>query len=137
MLWCSWRSSALRSRRCPLRFCVDLLLRFHRCRVSKGQAAQCESLVPLLRYYFAEGNLKEEHLQTHLKSFEDLAMCCAHLRALRYQWSEIAHQDVDSLLAVQERHQKSFLECYSAECIKPKHHQRFHLGQSFLQMRAT
>ena len=102
--------------------------------VYKGQAAQCESLVPLLRYYFAEGNLKEEHLQPHLKSFEDLAMCCAQLRALRYQWSEIVPQDVDSLLAVQERHQKSFLECYSAECIKPKHHQRFHLGQSFVQM---
>ena len=102
--------------------------------VYKGQAAQCESLVPLLRYYFAEGNLKEEHLQPHLKSFEDLAMCCAQLRALRYQWSEIVPQDIESLLAVQERHQKSFLECYSAECIKPKHHQRFHLGQSFVQM---
>ncbi|CAL1173710.1 unnamed protein product, partial [Cladocopium goreaui] len=83
-----------------------VLLAQQRFEKQEGQAAQCESLVPLLRYYFAEGNLKEEHLQTHLKSFEDLAMCCAHLRALRYQWSEIAHQDVDSLLAVQERHQK-------------------------------
>ena len=102
--------------------------------VYKGQASQCESLVPLLRYYFAEGNLKEEHLQPHLKSFEHLAVCCAQLRALRYQWSEISPRDVDALLAVQERHQKSFLECYSTEYIKPKHHQRFHLGQSFLQM---
>lgn len=73
-------------------------------------------------------------MQPHLKSFEHLAVCCAQLRALRYQWSEISPRDVDALLAVQERHQKSFLECYSTEYIKPKHHQRFHLGQSFLQM---
>lgn len=100
----------------------------------KGQASQCESLVPLLRYYFAEGNLKQEDLKPNLKSFDDLAECCAQLRWLKYLWTDVLPENVAGLQAAQERHQKSFQECYSSDYMKPKHHHRLHLGQSFLQM---
>lgn len=59
------------------------------------------------------------------------------MRRLKFCDKQIQAEDVATFDALQKRHQEMFTKAYSAFDCKPKHHHRFHLGQSFVKLAAA
>lgn len=105
--------------------------------IYKGKAEQVEALVPLLRYYACNLLGSCEGLRDQLSSFNCLADCVSEMRRLKFCDKQIQAEDVATFDALQKRHQEMFTKAYAAFDCKPKHHHRFHLGESFVKLAAA
>jgi hypothetical protein len=100
----------------------------------KGQAAQVESLVPLMRYLVVELLSSCDEIRAEMRSFLCLADTVSELRKLKFMLQITSPDEVTSLDALQCAQQRAFLEAYGNAEIKPKHHHRRHLPAAFLTL---
>lgn len=93
----------------------------------KGSASQCLEVLPLLAFYALEVFQEVEALQPHIRSLCALWEVSAHILNAK-QCIDAVH----GLQTLQEKHLKLFIECYTKDCVRPKHHLAMHIQQQAL-----
>ena len=100
----------------------------------KGQSEQCESVLPLMRWYAEILVVNVDSLRLPLDSFRTLSEIAMEIRKLVYMWRKITPDHVAKLQRLQTEHQLKFSAAYTAQCCRPKHHHRLHLPDSWLKL---
>lgn len=100
----------------------------------KGQAEQCESIMPLMRWYAEMFLSHVASLHKKLESLRALSDIVQEFRKQTYMWRPIDQKDCQELEKLQSLHQQKFCLAYGNSACKPKHHHRFHIGSSWLRL---
>ena len=90
----------------------------------RGSAEDLRALLPLLYFHVEAALGPAGHLKSELKSFTLLLQIHNELDRLKRSMPMNTHL----LKKLQVEHQHAFCSCYGQDKMKPKHHQRLHLG---------
>ena len=99
--------------------------------IYKADGHEVWSMVPLFAFYAETLLADKETCQNELRSFALLCDICAELRHLRYEPKPLLNaQQTQRLERLQEMHQQACLVAYGKDYMRPKHHNRLHLGEA-------
>lgn len=93
----------------------------------KGSASQCLEVLPLLAFFALEVLQGVENLKPHIRSLCALWEVAAHILNAKQRIDA-----VHGLQQLQQEHLKLFIECYTRDCVRPKHHLASHIEQQAL-----
>ena len=102
--------------------------------VYKGEAEDTRVAVYLVHYYLAH-RCQDLPMDKEKASFAALKKCCAELSLLHNMWKTVNDcAEVRPLHEAQLEHQRLFVDAYSEQSVKPKHHHRLHLAEAALKL---
>ena len=86
----------------------------------KGQAEQCESIMPLMRWYAEMFLSQVASLNNKLESLRALSDIAQEFRKQTYMWRPIDQKDCQELERLQSLHQHKYCLAYGSSACKPQ-----------------